>query len=206
MKERELAAERMSYEEFLAWCDEDTLAEWVDGEVVMYSLAARRHQEVQKFLLGFLDGYVRIRELGVVLGAPFQMYLEPLKRAREPDVLFIKKENLGRLHDTYLEGPADLVVEVTSEESRLRDYGEKLAEYELGGVGEYWIVDPERGEVRFFQRKGGRFIPVFPDEGGYRSAVVPGLWVRVEWLLSDPPPWWPCGSSGLSLESGELRI
>ena len=25
---------RMTYEEFLAWADEDTLAEWVDGEVI----------------------------------------------------------------------------------------------------------------------------------------------------------------------------
>ncbi|HDN80831.1 MAG TPA: Uma2 family endonuclease, partial [Chloroflexi bacterium] len=29
----------MTYEEFLDWADEDTLAEWVDGEVVMYSPA-----------------------------------------------------------------------------------------------------------------------------------------------------------------------
>jgi hypothetical protein len=26
---------KMTYEEFLDWCDEDTLAEWVDGDVVM---------------------------------------------------------------------------------------------------------------------------------------------------------------------------
>lgn len=189
MEKKGIAAKRMSYEEFLAWCDEDTLAEWVDGEVVMYSPPSRRHQEVQKFLLGLLDAYVHARDLGIVLGAPFQMHLGPLRRGREPDVLFIRKENLSRLRDTYLEGPADLVVEVASEESRLRDYGEKLAEYELGGVGEYWIVDPERNEVRFFQRKGGRFIPVFPDaEGLYRSAVIPGLWIKVEWLLADPLP------------------
>ncbi len=132
----------------------------------MYSPASRRHQEVQKFILGLLDAYVRIHDLRLVLGAPFQMYLEPLKRGRKPDVLFVRKENLGRLRETYLEGPADLVVEVVSGESRLRDYGEVLAEYELGGVGEYWIVDPERNEVRFFQRKGDRLIPIFPDERG----------------------------------------
>jgi len=27
---------KMTYDEFLAWANEDTLAEWVDGEVVMY--------------------------------------------------------------------------------------------------------------------------------------------------------------------------
>jgi Uma2 family endonuclease len=33
-----------------------------------------------------------------------------------------------------LDGPADLVVEVVSPESRLQDRGEKRAEYELRGV------------------------------------------------------------------------
>jgi hypothetical protein len=35
--------EKLSYEEFLDWCDEDTLAEWVDGEIIMYSPASLIH-------------------------------------------------------------------------------------------------------------------------------------------------------------------
>ncbi len=31
----------MAYEEFLKWADEDTLAEGVNGEVVMYSSASK---------------------------------------------------------------------------------------------------------------------------------------------------------------------
>ena len=38
--------EKLSYEEFLDWCDEDTLAEWVDGEITMYSPASNRHQDL----------------------------------------------------------------------------------------------------------------------------------------------------------------
>lgn len=34
-----------TYEEFLAWCDEDTWAEWVDGEVVMRLAELRRGRE-----------------------------------------------------------------------------------------------------------------------------------------------------------------
>lgn len=38
--------EKMSYEEFLAWCDEDTRAEWIDGNVVMMTPASARHQDI----------------------------------------------------------------------------------------------------------------------------------------------------------------
>ena len=62
--------------------------------------------------------------------------------AREPDVLFLAKEHLGRLRDSHIEGPADLVVEIVSKESRGRDRGEKFYEYGEGGVPEYWLLDP----------------------------------------------------------------
>lgn len=39
-------SKKMTYEEFLAWCDEDTWAEWVDGEVVMVSPASLSHQDI----------------------------------------------------------------------------------------------------------------------------------------------------------------
>jgi Uma2 family endonuclease len=135
---------RMSYEEFLDWCDEDTLAEWVDGQVIMTSPASFRHQEIVDFLVQTLGIYVQEQQLGRIISAPFQMKLSASRSGREPDVLFITQAHLDRLKGTYLDGPADLAVEVVSPESRLRDRGEKLAEYEMGGVWEYWIIDPEQ--------------------------------------------------------------
>jgi hypothetical protein len=46
---------RMTYDEFLEWADEDTLAEWVDGEVIMSSPASLLHQELVKFLTRVLN-------------------------------------------------------------------------------------------------------------------------------------------------------
>lgn len=37
---------------------------------------------------------------------------------REPDLLFVSKGHLHRLKETYLEGPADLIIEIVSAESR----------------------------------------------------------------------------------------
>jgi len=187
------AAERprkISYEEFLDWCDEDTLAEWVDGDIVMTSPCSSIHQAVSDFLLKILGLYVEQRELGRVISAPFQMKTGPALSGREPDLLFIARENLGRLKRTYLEGPADLVVEVVSPESRLRDRGEKLAEYEMGGVREYWIIDPEEQRADFYVLAAdGRYERQRADaQGVYRSEVVAGFWLKEEWLWQDPPP------------------
>ena len=143
-------ARKMTYEEFLAWCDEDTWGEWVDGKVIVLTPASTRHQLIKKFLVSVLDAYAQHRDLGVVLDAPFLMKTGPELPGREPDVLFVAKENLGRLKETHLEGPADLVVEIASPESRLRDRGEKFAEYELGGVKEYWVIDPDEKKADFY--------------------------------------------------------
>lgn len=182
---------KLTYEEFLSWCDEDTWAEWVDGEVVMVSPASERHQELGGFLEALLSIYVQERALGRVLRAPFQMRLaEPVRSGREPDLLFVARERLPLLKPTHLDGPADLVVEIISSESRLRDRGEKFAEYEMGGVREYWLLDPERWEVDFFRLDSrGRYRLMEADrEGWYESAAVPGFRLKVEWLWQEPPP------------------
>jgi Uma2 family endonuclease len=190
MAKLELPARKLTYEEFLTWCDEDTWAEWVDGEVVVLSPASVRHQQLVDFLVQTLGVYVQAKGLGLLLSAPFQMKTGPDLPGREPDLLFVARENLGRLKDRYLEGPADLVVEVVSPESRLRDRGEKFAEYEAGGVREYWLVDPEARQADFYVLgPDNRYDRRRADAAGiYRSQVVEGLWVRPEWLWQDPLP------------------
>jgi Uma2 family endonuclease len=181
---------KLSYEEFLAWCDEDTLAEWVDGDIVMTSPASYVHQRVADFLLKILGVYIEQRELGRVISAPFQMKTGPALSGREPDLLFIAQENLHRLKNTYLDGPADLAVEIVSPESRLRDRGEKLAEYEMGGVREYWIIDPGEQRADFYVlATDGRYERQRADgRGVYRSRVVAGFWLKEEWLWQEPLP------------------
>lgn len=181
---------KMTYEEFLAWCDEDTWAEWVNGEVVMVSPASERHQDLAGFLTSVLRIFVRVRDLGIILAAPFQMKIGAQLSGREPDLLFLAKPNLGRLKATYLEGPADLVVEIVSPESRLRDRGEKFAEYELGGVPEYWLLDPEQRQADFYLLDARqRYRLREPDASGiYRSRMLPAFWLRGDWLWQDPLP------------------
>ncbi|HAF70316.1 MAG: hypothetical protein XD60_1492 [Acetothermia bacterium 64_32] len=186
----ETKTKKMTYEEFLAWCDEDTWAEWVNGEVIVLAPASNRHQDLARFLIQVLGIYAELKGLGVVRPAPFQMKTGPDLPGREPDILFVAKENLGRLKATHLEGPADLVVEIVSPDSRLRDRGEKFAEYEMGGVREYWIIDPDEKRADFYVLgEDGRYERKKPDQSGiYRSQVLPGFWLKVEWLWQEPLP------------------
>jgi Uma2 family endonuclease len=178
----------MTYDEFLAWADEDTLAEWVDGKVVMTSPASAQHQCLAIFLATTLSTYVTIHDLGTVLTGPFQMKLA--RSGREPDVLFVAKEHLARLQPTLLQGPADLVVEIVSDESVARDRGSKFEEYREAGIPEYWLLDPRIEQAEFYHLdERGRYQRAPVDvEGIYRSRVIPGLWLRVNWLWQQPLP------------------
>lgn len=180
---------KITYEQFLEQLDEDTLAEWVDGEVVYLSPASLGHQLASDWLLRYISAFLDKNALGIIVSAPFQMRLLRTERGREPDILFVSKENLHRLHDTYLEGGADLVVEITSPESLLRDRGERFAEYELEGIPEYWIINPDERRVDFFVLGAdGRYERRREDaEGVYHSEVLKGFKLPVHWLWERPP-------------------
>jgi Uma2 family endonuclease len=179
---------KMTFEQFLAWADEDTLAELVNGEIVMMTPASIPHQDLGDWLTAVLRLYVRSGDAGWVFSAPLLMRLSPTV-AREPDILFVATPNLERVKETYVDGPADLVVEIVSADSVGRDRGEKYYEYEQAGVPEYWLIDSRTKRAEFYQLQEGFYCPVPPDaEGVYRSRVLPGFWLNVNWLRQEMLP------------------
>jgi Uma2 family endonuclease len=181
---------RMTYDEFLEWANEDTRAEWVNGEVVWMSPVSEEHQDLGLWLVQIVPGFVDAHRLGKVRYESFQMKTAPHLPGREPDLLFVANEHLTRLKRTYLEGPADLVVEIVSPDSRARDRGDKYAEYEAGGVPEYWILDQPRKQAEFnLLGPDGRYhLAPIGEDGIFRSRALPGFWLKVEWLWQDPLP------------------
>ncbi|MEJ7756097.1 MAG: Uma2 family endonuclease [Nocardioidaceae bacterium] len=59
---------------------------------------------------------------------------------------------------TYLDGAADLAIEIISPESIGRDRGEKFVEYEAAGIREYWLIDPERRQAEFYRLEFRRIL------------------------------------------------
>lgn len=181
-------AEPVSYADFLDWLDEDTRAEWVEGRVEVASPASLRHQDAVDFLTGLLRLFVAAKRLGRVVSAPFQVKLGPELPGREPDILFVAAAHSGRLRATWLDGPPDLAVEVSSPDSAGRDRGAKYVEYEAAGVREYWLIDPDRREafVHVLQSDGRYHTAFASREGRFASSVLPGLWIDAGWLWAEP--------------------
>jgi Uma2 family endonuclease len=193
--EATLTAERsapraMTFEEFHDWLDEDTWAELAQGEVIVMSPAGTGHQDVGGFLLAVLRCVAEQAQAGHVFGPPTLMRLEAADAAREPDVMYVAEGHAERIQRTYIDGPADLVVEILSASSRRRDRGDKYFEYERAGVPEYWLIDPERHLAEFYVLGAdGVYEMAFGGRSGrFESSVLPGLWLDVEWLWQSPLP------------------
>lgn len=183
-----------SLDQFLTHLDEDDWTEWVQGRVITLSPASSRHQDLVLFLSHLLDLFVKRNKLGWVTIPPFLMVLRNQDRAREPDLLFVRREHMDRIREAHLEGPADLVVEVVSPDSVSRDRGDKFVEYEAAGIPEYWLLDPQRKQAEIYRLQPAdegpdRYQPVIPDADGFlHSQVVEGFRLRPDWLWKDSQP------------------
>jgi Uma2 family endonuclease len=181
----------MTYEEFLAWADEDVHAEWKDGEVIVQMPPKNPHQLLSDFLNRIIGLFVAIFDLGLLRAAPFEVRLWEGGPAREPDLLFLAKEHLDRLIPERIIGAPDLIIEIVSDDSVHRDRVDKLDDYETASVREYWVIDnrPRQKRAWFYQLDAtGRYhsVPIGAD-GVYRSVVLPGFWLRVAWLWEEQP-------------------
>lgn len=179
----------MSYEEYLRDPGIPEHTEWVDGEVTEMMSVSNKHAQLVGYLARLIGMYVELRELGEIRMDPFQMRPTPSSNGRAPDLIFVVRTKLGSLRPQYLEGPADVVIEVTSPGTEAVDRGDKFYEYEAGGVPEYWILDPVREVAEFYVRDESgvfRSANVQPD-GEFESAALDGFRLKVEWLWTRRP-------------------
>jgi len=102
---RPLPKGKISYQQFLEWLDEDTWAEWVDGEVELMSPISTQHQTVGTFLIAILQFYIKQHGLGVLHYEPFQMKTGADLPGRSPDILFVRRENQHRLKTPFWTDP-----------------------------------------------------------------------------------------------------
>lgn len=160
-------------------------AELIEGVVYMPSPVSTRHSDPHFLLSGWLFHYVQATP--GVRGSDNATVRLDLDNEPQPDLLLrLLPEHGGNClvaKDGYLEGPAELVVEVAAS-SASYDLHDKLDAYRRNGVCEYlvWRIDDDA--VDWFAQRGGRFEPLPQHADGLRrSEVFPGLWLDVAALL-----------------------
>ncbi|MCY3709791.1 MAG: Uma2 family endonuclease [Caldilineaceae bacterium] len=115
-------------------------------------------------------------------------------QVRKPDIGVILNTNpvsWGELDQRHFDGVCDMVVEAVSDSTLaevLRDTVEKREDYALGGVKEYYILDPGGERMRFYALNSeGAYEEIPPDPNGViRSKVLSGLQFRLDDLHRRP--------------------
>ena len=162
-----LAAERERRERFYDEINEDTNAEFINGQVVMQSPATYGHVTAVKLLAKLLDTYVERHRLGYV-GTEKLLVAMP-RNDYEPDVCYFRPAKAAQFQPKQIKfPPPDFIAEVLSSTTEEKDRGVKFEDYAANGVAEYWLVDPTLEQVEQFVLREGRFVAV----GTYASGEI----------------------------------
>jgi Uma2 family endonuclease len=163
--------------------------EWVDGKVMSMPQPTLKELRLRWFLRSFFDVYLDATSGGKAFSDPFTMKIGTNLPARQPDDYVILPDRLHLLTERACEGAANLVVEIITPECEYVDQVIKYAEYEKGGVQEYWILDPARKEPLFYVLgEDGLFHSHPPIDGVYTSTVLPKLKLTISLLWEDEYP------------------
>jgi len=150
----------MSLEDFdRAEAREGHLYELSRGVIIVSDVPGKKHfkqvDAIKQQLYVYKAAHPEIVKL-VGGGGECKILAEGFESERHPDVAVYKTDtpDSGDIWSTWI---PEIVVEVVSPGSELRDYEEKPPEYLAFGVMEYWIFDLEKEQVSILQRSGGRW-------------------------------------------------
>lgn len=184
-----LANDSVTVDEFFRLVSDGQKADLLDGVIYMASPDTRRSNRLTNFISTLMENYVAIKDTGGQVFVTRYAFILTDVRAPEPDVAYVAPERTHLIEERGMRGGPDIAAEIVSRDSRTRDYVEKHQAYRDAGVKEYWIIDPLQHRVEFLRLREGSYELV-PLEANriFRSSVLPGFWLDVDWLLADSLP------------------
>ena len=164
--------------EFLQLPEASLPTELIDGEIIVSPAPKVSHQNTVFTTTKVVE---TIGSQGKVHLAPIDVYLDDLNVV-QPDVMWNGSESQCILvEDSYFRGAPDLVVEVLSPSTALRDKQAKFRLYEKYGVREYWIIEPTAQYVEVWVHADEKFTlhGVFGTSDSFTSQILGAKQVSV---------------------------
>ncbi len=165
--------------------NDDAYYELINGYIMKKSAPRPQHQNISVNLSFYLFGFIKEKKMGKLFTAPIDVFLDNLN-AVQPDLVFIPTENQAMITDDGIIGIPDLMVEIISPSSVIRDRVDKKNLYERLNVKEYWIIDPQYQDIEVYTIQNGRYelysgVTMF--EGELKSIVFEGLTINLAELF-----------------------
>jgi Uma2 family endonuclease len=184
----EPGSRRFTYADLADFPDDNVIREIIDGELIVTPAPTTRHQRAL-MNLSLIFGAYRNTHGGDAFFAPTDVFLAD-DNVVEPDLLFVRADHLDRVELRFVNGPPDLVVEISSPSTRRIDIGRKRELYARFEIPEYWFVDLDAERVEIYRLEAGTFGPpqLVYSPGRLTTLQLPGLEVSVDEALGHPQP------------------
>ena len=175
---------KLTFQDYLNTPDDERY-ELLDGELIMAPSPNTLHQTINLNLSLMLQQFVRGRNLGKVLFAPYDVKLSDTD-AVQPDLLFVSNARAGIITPNNIQGAPDFIVEIQSPSTSQRDWNDKRRLYALHGVTEYWLIDPETRTVAVLLLNDGEYEQAgnFGEGSIVSSATVEGFSAAVDEIFA----------------------
>jgi Uma2 family endonuclease len=162
--------------------------EWIAGAVIEMPPLTERNYNLQDYLADMFKAYFSLRPIGLIREDPFTMRLPDISN-RQPDIQVILGDKQKNLEKTFMDGAANIAIEIVSDATAAIDRGVKFKEYQKGGVLEYWIIDPEAKEALFYRlNEEGKYIAQKVENDTYKTNQLPDLVLHVPSLWEEKLP------------------
>jgi Uma2 family endonuclease len=146
-----ITTQKLTLEDYLNYDDgTDNRYELIDGELIPMPTESDKNNLISLYLL---VEFSKIISFQLIRHKDTELVVSN-NRVRLPDLMILSEELLQEIGGkratiTPEMSPPVLVVEVVSpgKTNEDRDYRYKRSEYAARGIGEYWIVDPEKQQV-----------------------------------------------------------
>ena len=151
---------------------EGTLCEVIDNVLYMSPAPFYSHQKLVGLFYKIISNHLDTTLTGEVIISPFDVYLEKLHSALQPDLTYVSNNNREILDEEgSIHGAPDLIIEIFSTDKK-RDQVKKRNLYERAGVIEYIMVDPINRKLQRLNLINGVYQLTFESTGTFNSEIL----------------------------------